>query len=58
MVTLILLFATSMLIGHKYQNETLVEPKYRYTALGAFIVYSMISTYYNAKKLRHIHSIK
>ena len=57
-LTLLMLYATSVLLGNKYQKERLVDVKYGYLALAIFIVYSFISTFIYARHLRNIHVIK
>jgi ABC-type transport system involved in cytochrome c biogenesis permease subunit len=56
--TLSLLFITSMMMGSKYQREDLVPAFYSYAMLAFFIIYSIISTIYNAKVLKKIHEVK
>lgn len=56
--TLSLLFITSMMMGSKYQREDLVPAFYSYAMLAFFIIYSIISTIYNAKVLKRIHEVK
>jgi hypothetical protein len=47
-----------MMMGSKYQREDLVPAFYSYAMLAFFIIYSIISTIYNAKVLKKIHEIK
>jgi hypothetical protein len=57
LITLLILFSTSMVIGTKYQSG-ITDPIYGYLLLAIFIVYSLVSTYYNAKYLKYVHHIK
>lgn len=58
LLTLALLFTTSMMLGNKYQVERLVDPIYSYVFIVLFILYALISTYFNAKELRRVHMVK
>ena len=57
-LTLAFLFGTSMLVGNKYQSERLVDPVYSFIAFVIFVIYSLLSTLYNAKRLRGINFVK
>ena len=58
LITLLLLFTTSIMVGNKYQTQQLVEPVWAYIMLSVFIAYSVVSTLYNAKQLKKIHAVK
>jgi hypothetical protein len=47
-----------MCIGSKYEKEPLVEPWVAITSVIVFIIYTILSTLYNAKEIRRIHVIK
>ena len=50
-LTLAILFLTSMMLKNKYQKEPLVKPVYGYLMLAVLIIYSVLSTIYNARNL-------
>lgn len=58
LATLVILFTTSMCIGSKYQKDKLVSIEVAVIVVILFIVYTVISTVYNAKLIRKIHDIK
>jgi len=58
LLTLAFLFTTSMCVGSKYQKEKLVSTEVAIIAVIVFIIYTVVSTVYNAKLIRKIHEIK
>ncbi|TNV78400.1 hypothetical protein FGO68_gene12330 [Halteria grandinella] len=58
LITLAMLFITSMCMGTKYQQKRLVDPYVSYVILAIFIIYTVISTFFNCKELRRIHMVK
>ena len=58
LVTLILLFTTSIMVGNKYQTEQFVDPFIAYIMLAIFVTYSVVSTIANTRKLGRIHAVK
>jgi uncharacterized membrane protein YfcA len=57
LITLALLFLTSMIVGNKYQKERL-PAIYGYLMIGVFLLYTFYSSYGNAGEIRRIHSVK
>jgi hypothetical protein len=49
LLTLLILFSTSICIGSKYQKERLVSKEVAFIAVIVFIIYTVVSTFYNAK---------
>ncbi len=58
LLTLTFLFTTSMCVGSKYQREKLVSTAVAIIAVIVFVIYTVVSTVYNAKLIRKIHEIK
>ena len=58
LITLLILFTTSMCVGNKYQKEPLVPTFVAIIAVIVYIIYTVLSTIYNAKQIRRIHEIK
>jgi hypothetical protein len=49
LLTFLILFITSMCVGSKYQKKRLVSIEVAIVAVILFIIYTIVSTVYNAK---------